>query len=72
MNPQLPRLPILNVPAELIEAAKAHKRGLDAVAITAEKWGHVADALLSWESAALLLFGFLIGIMLRHALSRNA
>jgi hypothetical protein len=58
MHPDQAKLPLLQLPAELIEAAKAHKRMADTIAITAEKWSDVADIALSWsEPTAYVLLG---------------
>ena len=53
----------LNFPAELLRAARAAE-------VTAEKWGHVADAVLSWGPFALLAVGVLIGFVIANALRK--
>lgn len=72
MNPQLPRLPLLpniNAP-EFLEAAKSAKRAADAIAGTADKWGQVADVLLSWQTLGVFAAGVAVGTLF-YALLRK-
>lgn len=67
MQDKLPTLPLFNFPPELIDAAKSAKRASEAVAINADKWGQVADAVLSWHSLVFVLLGIFIGVLLWNA-----
>lgn len=63
MNDQA-KLPLLSVPAEILEAAKAHKHAMNAIAEAADKWGNLADAVTSWNIPAAFVIGVLIGFAL--------
>jgi hypothetical protein len=50
MNPNIPADVAINAPPDIVAAAKA-------TAATMEKWGHVADMVLTWNVPISLLIG---------------
>lgn len=52
MHPSIP-----SIPPEVIEAARA-------ITGVADKWGHVADAILSWHLPAALVVGGVVMFVL--------
>ena len=61
VHPQLPQVP--NMP-DLVNAAKA-------VTETAQKWGAVADAFLSWHLPAAFVLGAVMCFLLVSLWQRN-
>ncbi len=55
---------------ELIEAAKAHKAGMNAVHAMADKWSQVADGIMSCDTLVIFVIGVLCGFLLLLALKK--
>lgn len=72
MDERLPIFPIIS--PEFVEAAKAAHKASDAVAVTAAKWGMVADSVMSLSDALLswhTLAAFLLGAAITYVLSKK-
>jgi len=54
------------IPAELVEASRALKKAADAIAVTADKWAQVADAIMAWDNLAAFAIGVVAGAFLIH------
>jgi hypothetical protein len=62
MNEKLPVIVWPNID-QINEAAKAMKG-------TADKWGHVADAVMSWQMPVVFAAGVFLGIIIYAILRR--
>jgi len=68
---EFPKLPNSNFP-DVVEAAKATKKAADAIAVNADKWGQVADSILSWDLPVAFALGAFAMLMLVNLFQRRS